>query len=260
MKRSESIGKKLISPIFLLLLTVIWQLVSEGNDFFGRILPPPLEIVKTFINQFTVMLPHALITLNEAAIGFIASILLGLLLAVLMDAFEPVHSALYPLILVSQTIPLIALAPLFLLWFGFGQLPKILIVVLVCFFPVLVSLLDGLKSVDPDMLNLLKSMGAGRILIFRLVKLPGAMMSFFSGLRIAATYSIMGAVIAEWVGGIEGLGVYMIRVKNSFAYDRMFAAILLIVVLSMALFGLISIIQDILMPWSKLQRKENWRN
>jgi ABC-type nitrate/sulfonate/bicarbonate transport system permease component len=136
------------------------------------------------------------------------------------------------------------------MWFGFGMLPKIIVVVLVCFFPILVSLMDGLSSVDGDIINMLKSMKATRLQIFRLVKFPAAMVSFFSGLRIAATYSIMGAIIGEWLGGKAGLGIYMSRVRNSYAYDKTFAAIVVIVVLSMLVFYAVKILQRLVMPWS----------
>ncbi len=255
MKKLANTGNKLLPWALFIVLTSFWQLVSETDEFIGRLLPSPVDIITTFFRELPVIIPHGVVTLNEALTGFGASIVLALLLAVMMDAFEPLYKALYPLILVSQTVPLIALAPLFLLWFGFGQLPKILIVMLMCFFPVLVSLLDGFKSVDSDLLNLMRSMGAGRVAIFRIVKFPGAMMSFFSGVRIAATYSIMGAVISEWVGGSRGLGVYMIKVKNSFAYDKMFAAILLVVALSMAMFKLTDVVQNMAMPWYRLQQR-----
>jgi ABC-type nitrate/sulfonate/bicarbonate transport system permease component len=133
------------------------------------------------------------------------------------------------------------------------MLPKIIVVVLVCFFPIVVSLLDGLEALDRDEINLLRSMGASSMQIFRLAKFPSSMINFFSGLRIAATYSIMGAVIGEWLGGSEGLGVYMIRVKNSFALDKVFAVIVIIVILSLILFKAISLLQYILMPWSREQ-------
>jgi ABC-type nitrate/sulfonate/bicarbonate transport system permease component len=173
-----------------------------------------------------------------------------------MDNIEIARKAVYPLLIVSQTVPIIALAPLFVMWFGFGIIPKIIVVILVCFFPIVVSLLEGLSSVDRDLLNLMKSMGASRLQIFKMVKFPASMISFFSGLRIAATYSIMGAVIGEWLGGRAGLGLYMLRVKNSYAYDKMFATILIIVVLSMTVFKTISLIQYLSMPWFREMKEE----
>jgi ABC-type nitrate/sulfonate/bicarbonate transport system permease component len=163
----------------------------------------------------------------------------------------------YPLLVVSQTIPTIALAPLFAVWFGLGLLPKVIVVFLVCFFPIVVSLVDGLDSVDADLLNLFRTMGAKKVQIFRYLKMPASMVNFFSGLRIAATYSIMGAVIAEWLGGEKGIGIYMLRVKHSYALDKMFAAVLLIIILSLVLFKVISLLENAAMPWYRLLKHNN---
>jgi ABC-type nitrate/sulfonate/bicarbonate transport system permease component len=137
------------------------------------------------------------------------------------------------------------------MWFGFGVLPKVMVVILVCFFPIVVSLLEGLGSLDNDLLNLMKSMKANRWQIFYLAKFPASLGSFFSGLKIAATYSIIGAVIGEWMGGKAGLGVYMTRVRQSFALDKVFASILVIIILSMILFKIIELIQLFAMPWKR---------
>ncbi|MDD3032330.1 MAG: ABC transporter permease subunit, partial [Atribacterota bacterium] len=158
-----------------------------------------------------------------------------------------------PLLVVSQTIPVMILAPLFAMWFGFGILPKIIVVILVCFFPIVISLLEGLNSIDQDLLNLMKSMKANRWQIFYLAKFPASLGSFFSGLKIAATYSIIGAVIGEWMGGKAGLGVYMTRVRQSFALDKVFATVLIIIFLSIMLFKTIELIQYLAMPWKRIK-------
>lgn len=258
MKRSGSIENKIIPIGFFAVLLVLWQLIVDGGVIPRFLLPSPTDIGRTLIRILPDIYHHTMITLAEAFAGFMLSILLALVLSVLMDSIPVVKKAIYPILVVSQTVPIIVLAPLFAIWFGFGMLPKVIVVVLVCFFPIVVSLLDGLASVDPDTINLLRSMKASRLQIFRLVKLPGAMVSFFSGLRIAATYSIMGAVIGEWLGGKAGLGIYMIRVKNSFALDKTFAAILVIMVLSMLVFYAIKLIQRIVMPWS-IEAEKNGR-
>lgn len=230
-----------------------WQLAVDAGMVARFILPSPTDVVATLFEILPAVAPHVKATLHEAAVGFLSAIVLSLVLAILMDGVEWIRKALYPLIVASQTVPIIALAPLFVIWFGMGRLPKIIVVVLVCFFPIVVSLLQGLLSADRDMVNLLRSMGAGRLQIFRMVKFPGALAGFFSGLRIAATYSIMGAVIGEWLGGSEGLGIYMLRVKNSYALDKFFAAIVLIVLLSMGLFKLIELLEHLLTPWRRTQ-------
>ncbi len=149
----------------------------------------------------------------------------------------------------SQTIPIIALAPLLLIWFGFDIGPKIIVVTLYCFFPIAVACADGLAGAEPEMLNLLKSMNASRWQILWLVRLPQAMPAFFSGLRIAATYSVTGAIVGEFVGAYQGLGIYMQREANSFGTVQVFAAILVTAALSLLLFGLVSLIERIALPW-----------
>ena len=251
MKKHINIKNKLIPIGFQIVLLLIWQMVVDKNIVERFMLPSPKDIITTLFEILPTIKQHIYITLKEAMIGFSIAIVLALILAILMDSIKVIRKAIYPILVVSQTIPIIAIAPLFAMWFGFGILPKVIVVVLVCFFPIVISLMDGLDSVDKDMVNLLKSMGANKLQIFRVVKFPSSMVNFFSGLRIAATYSIMGAVIGEWLGGSKGLGVYMLRVKHSYALNKVFAVILIIVVLSMALFGLLFLIQYLIMPWER---------
>ncbi|MBS4534318.1 ABC transporter permease [Clostridium sp. D2Q-14] len=255
MKRWESIEDKVIPTVFFVVLIFLWEYIVQVGLIERYILPSPTDIIKAFPDMHPDIWKHVITTVQEAALGFGIAILLSIILAILMDNVKIIKKALYPIIVISQTVPIIALAPLFAAWFGFGKLPKIIVVVLVCFFPILVSLIHGLESVDKDLLNLLKSMGASKFQIFKMVKFPATLISFFSGLRIAATYSIMGAIIGEWLGGKSGLGVYMLRVKQSFALDKFFGAIVIIVVLSIMLFKIIATLQGMLMPWEKEQNK-----
>ena len=164
-----------------------------------------------------------------------------------------------PLLVATQTIPTIAIAPLLVLWMGFGMEPKIMLVVITTFFPIAVGLLDGFKSADPDAVALLRSMNATRRQIFRHVKMPAALPYFFSGLRISASYAVVGAVISEWLGGFEGLGVYMTRVRKAYAFDKMFAVILLIVIVSLLLMKLVNVIRDVSMPWLRYRTEKTGR-
>lgn len=250
MRKLVNIESKIIPGVFFLGIILLWQYVVDAGIVERYILPSPTDIVFTLF-MLPGILEHFLVTLEEALIGFAIAIVLALFLAVIMDYFIVIKKAFYPLIVISQTIPIIALAPLFVIWFGFGIFPKIIVVVLVCFFPILISLLEGLEAVDKDILNLFRTMGASKLQIFKLVKLPATIVNFFSGLRIAATYSIMGAVIGEWLGGEKGLGVYMMRAKQSYALDKVFAVIIIIVVLSLVLFKIIEFTQSVLTPWNK---------
>ena len=151
-----------------------------------------------FVEEFPVLMEHSVITLAEAFIGLGLGIVLGFVMAVLMDQFDPLYQAFYPLVVLTQTIPTVAIAPLLVLWFGYEMAPKVILIVITTFFPITVGLLNGFKSIDKDSVNLLRAMGAGRWQIFRYIKLPGAMSQFFAGLRISASYAVVGAVISQW--------------------------------------------------------------
>jgi len=236
-------------------LIVFCEIVVRMKIIDAYTLPAPTSVVYVLFTDYQNLLKHLLVTLQEASLGFVLAILIAFLLSMVMDFFPIVKKALYPLLIVSQTIPIIVLAPLFGMWFGFGITPKIVIVILVCFFPIVINLTDGLDSVDEELIHLAHSMGAGPLKTFRFIKFPYAMQSMFSGIRIAATYAIMGAVIGEWLGGSKGIGVYMLRVRHSFQLDKMFAAILLIVLLSVSLFKMIDKLQEVLMPWSIIEEE-----
>ncbi len=199
---------------------------------------------------------HSFVTLTEAFLGLVLGVLLGFIIAVLMDQFEGLYQAFYPLIVLTQTVPTVAIAPLLVLWFGYEMTPKVILIVITTFFPIAIGLLNGFRSVDMDSIHLLRAMGAGRWQIFRYIKLPGAIQQFFAGLRISASYAVVGAVISEWLGGFSGLGVYMTRVKQAFAFDKMFAVIFLISIISLLLMKGVDALQKLCMPWDKETSKK----
>lgn len=212
-------------------------------------LPSPIDVVKAFVDNFSIMMKQAAVTLQETLYGLLIGIAIAFVIASLMDRFSIINKALYPVLVVTQTIPTIAIAPLLVLWMGFGMAPKITLVVITTFFPIAIGLLNGFQSVDEDAINLMRSMGAKRLQIFRIIKLPNATASFFSGLRISAAYAVVGAVVSEWLGGFEGLGVYMTRVKKAYAFDKMFAVIVFISAISLVLMGIVVLLEKISMPW-----------
>lgn len=212
-------------------------------------LPSPIDVVKAFADNFSIMMKQAAVTLQETLYGLLIGIAIAFVIASLMDRFTIINKALYPVLVVTQTIPTIAIAPLLVLWMGFGMAPKITLVVITTFFPIAIGLLNGFQSVDDDAINLMRSMGARRLQIFRIIKLPNATASFFSGLRISAAYAVVGAVVSEWLGGFEGLGVYMTRVKKAYAFDKMFAVIVFISAISLVLMGIVVLLEKISMPW-----------
>ena len=235
----------------LLVILIAWQGVSMAGLVPGYMLTSPVDVIKAFISEFPLLMENAKVTLMEAFIGLGCGVALGFLMAVIMDRFDRLYKALYPLIVVTQTVPTVAIAPLLVLWFGYEMLPKVILIVIVTFFPITVGLLTGFRSADRDMMNLLRSMGAGRLQIFRYIKLPGAMGQFFSSLRISASYAVVGAVISEWLGGFNGLGVYMTRVKKAFSFDKMFAVIFLISAISLILMKLVDMLQKRCMSWEQ---------
>lgn len=233
-----------------------WQAVCSLGFVPTFMLPSPVEVVQALAADAGLLAGHAVVTIEEAVVGLVLGVAVGFAVAVLMDRFELVWRALDPLITISQTIPTVAIAPLLVLWFGYDLLPKVLLVVLTTFFPITVALASGFRSVDPDVVDLMRTMNASRVQIFWYAKLPAAADQFFAGLRISATYAVVGAVVAEWLGGFSGLGVYMTRVRKSYSYDKMFAVILLISALSLLLMGLVSLLQRVCMPWEQAEKRK----
>ena len=250
-RKSQNITNKIWSCSAIVILVIVWQAISFLGIVDSFMLPSPVQVVRAFVSEFPTLMGHSVITLAEAFIGLGLGVLLGFLMAVLMDQFEVLYKACYPLIVLTQTIPTVAIAPLLVLWFGYEMAPKVILIVITTFFPLAVGLLNGFKSVDVDSIHLLRAMGAGRWQIFRYIKLPGAMSQFFAGLRISASYAVVGAVISEWLGGFGGLGVYMTRVKKAFSFDKMFAVIFLISIISLLLMKGVDLLQKKCMPWEK---------
>ncbi len=247
-KKFQSIINKAAPFISLTVIVLLWLTVSEGGLIPGYMLPSPVEVIKAFVKEFPVLAAHSAVTLQEAVYGLLIGTGLGFIFAVLMDRFSFLYKGLYPILVISQTIPTIAIAPVLVLWMGFSMAPKITLVVITTFFPITVSLLDGFKSVSADEINLLRSMGAGNVKIFRHIKFPASLEQFFSGLKVSASYAVVGAVISEWLGGFEGLGVYMTRVKKAYAFDKMFAVIILISAVSLLLMGVVAFLKWLSMP------------
>ena len=250
---SQRTKRTLIPALTVAALLLVWQAACDLGLVPRFLLPSPTDVVAALIKDAALIWEHSLTTLLESIIGLAVGMALGFGAAVLMDRFEGVYLALQPIITVTQTIPTIAIAPLLVLWFGYGLLPKVILIVITTFFPVAVSLVSGFRSVDQDVVDLMRIMRASDLQIFWYAKLPAAADQFFSGLKISATYAIVGAVISEWLGGFSGLGVYMTRVRKSFAYDRMFASILVVTALSLGLMGLVDVLERLCMPWKRAE-------
>jgi len=237
-------------------LILVWQFIIMSGIVPPYMLPGPLQVIEVFVSDFHLLAKHLLYTLLEALAGLALAVITAFILAIIMDSSRFIKQMITPILLLTQTMPVIAVAPLLILWMGYGLAPKITLVFLTCFFPVTIGLLGAFASADNDALRLLQSMGAKKWQLYRYIKIPQGLPAFFSGLKIAASYSIIGAVIAEWLGGDAGLGVYMIRVRRSYSFDKMFAVILLVSALSLLLIKLVSLVEKKAMPWRKGGYKE----
>lgn len=244
MKRLRKTAPMLVIAALLLL----WEVLVQIFEIPLYVLPAPSDMIAAFVMEFPELMRHAGITFMEAAFGMLISILVGVIVGIMLDAMPLFKSCVYPILVVTQTIPTIVLAPIFIIYMGFGYAPKILTVVLMCFFPIVVSFSDGLGEIDPGYLNLVRTYGGSKWQLYRIVKIPSAVISLLSGLKVAATYSISGAVVGEWIASQSGLGYYLIRAKNSYMLDRVFACVLVIILLSLLMNGFMKLIGYILLP------------
>jgi len=236
--------------VVLLLLFALWEFSVTITDTPKWLLPAPTQIfVEGFVgwNNFY---PDVLSTIQIAVFGLVLGFLFGLIVALVLHLLPAVRQAFYPLLILSQNIPIIVLAPLLVIWFGFGVLPKLIVIVLVCFFPITVAMLDGFRQTSAELKHYLLMAGASKRQLFWKLELPSALPAMFSGLKIAATYSVMGAVISEWLGAQKGVGVYMTLASSAFRTDRVFVAIFTIMFLSLLLFFIIAFIEKKAVYWS----------
>ena len=250
----KSIAGRIYPAAGLTVFIIVWETLVRLNNVPEYRLPAPSVIAAEFVDKFPLLMTHAGVTVAESVIGFVLGVLLAVAVAVAMSMIRPVRLTLYPFLIISQTVPLVVIAPLLAIWFGFGWVPKIIMSVIVVFFPVAVSLLEGLQSYDVEMVELMRTMKASRWQIYRMVRLPGAMPAFFAGMKISAAYCVMGAVISEWTGASLGLGIYLSRAMSSFETAALFANIALIVILSLALFGAVSFAEKKAVPWVRARR------
>ena len=240
--------------VFVVVLLVAWELGVAALRTPPYILPAPSDIWGAFGEVRSLLGPHIAVTSIEALIGIVSGAAIGVLLAIAVEGLPFFRRLAYPLLVASQTIPMVVLAPLLVLWFGFGLTPKVLVVALIALFPVAISTAQGLANADTEQIDLLRSMGAGRRDILRLVLVPTATPAFFGGLRIAAAYAIAGAVIGEWVGASSGLGLFLTRSQTSFRVDRVFVGVAVIAILSILLFGAVDLLARLAAPWQRTAR------
>jgi ABC-type nitrate/sulfonate/bicarbonate transport system permease component len=231
-----------------------WELYARASGVSPFVLPAPSRILESLWEFRDQAIRHAVPTVMETLVGFAVSIAAAVAAAVVMDRLPIVRRALAPLMIGSQTVPIVAIAPLIVVWFGFGLAPKVLVVVLVTFFPITVALLDGFASTSAEATELMRSFGASSGQAYRKLRWPSGLPALFTGLRISATYAVIAAVIAEYVGATDGLGIWMVLSQRSFRTDLVFGAILLTAALSVALFALVVAVERAVIPWYRASR------
>jgi ABC-type nitrate/sulfonate/bicarbonate transport system permease component len=235
--------------VLLVLGVVAWQAVASIPAVDDLTLASPVEVMHALHDDGRLLLDNTWTTLVEVLLGLAIAVGGGVVAAVAMHLVRPLREAAYPLLVASQAIPIVVLAPLFVLAFDYGIGPKLAIVALICFFPVTVNLLDGLRSVDPELMKLMRSMGSSRIGALRRVELPAALPYLFSGLRVAASVSVVGAVFGEWAGADKGLGRLVLLGNNQLQTPRVYAGVVILTMMAVALFALVCAAERAALPW-----------
>ncbi len=239
----------LLVALLLGLLVVAWQVAVRAFDIAPYLLPPPSDVWAAFFEIRATLPGHVAATVTAAVLGLLVGAAVAVALAVVVASVPLVRRVLMPLLVVSQSIPMIVLAPLLIVWLGFGMAPKVIVVALIVFFPVVVSTVAGIDGTDRDLIDLVRSMGAGRRQLLRQVQVPAAVPAFFAGLQVSAAYAMLGAVIAEWMGASEGLGIFLTRSQTSFRLDQVFVGIVLIAAVSVGLYLVVRLVARLATPW-----------
>lgn len=250
MKRKDYVMKGWRPIMVLLLLFVLWEIIVKQLKVEDWLLPAPSRIFIEAYAGFQNFLPDIVSTLTIAIEGFAVGCAIGLMVAILLHLVPVVRDSVYPLLILSQNVPIIVLAPLLVIWFGFGLMPKLIVITLICFFPITVAALDGFKQVPMSHKQYMLMAGANKSQLFWKLEWPYSLPSIFSGLKISATYSVMGAVISEWLGAEKGIGVYMTFASSSFRTDKVFVAIFSIMLLSLIFFGVILALEKYMIRWN----------
>jgi NitT/TauT family transport system permease protein len=246
-----------LKPVFFLVfLVVLWDLTIRVFNIPPYQVPKPVDVVTTLWQEWPMLLREAWPTTVATMWGFLLSAAFGIPVAMLIAGSRTVESYVYPLLVFSQSIPKIAIAPLFVVWFGFGMFPKVLSAFLLGFFPVVVSAVQGFKSVEPDMMDLARAMEANRLQIFRMVSLPHAMPAIFAGLKVSITLAVVGAVVGEFVGSNSGIGFVLQRSIGNFELPTMFAALVVLSLIGVILFWILDLLERLAIPWHASQRQD----
>jgi putative hydroxymethylpyrimidine transport system permease protein len=256
--RPGTVARSWLPPVLVALALLIawelaaqWDLLADALSIEPFLVPAPTDIAESLWEDRSLLAEDAWVTLKEVILGFALALVTGLVLAVLIHLSDTARRAVYPLIVASQTVPIVVLAPILIVWFGFGLFPKLLIIALICFFPITVNAYDGLRSVDPDLLKMMRTLGANRLQTLRRAELPWALPFIFSGAKIAVAVAVIGAVFAEWAGADSGLGHLILVSSGELSTSLTFAAIVVLSAIAIALFALLSLIERRVVTWKE---------
>ncbi|WLV23944.1 ABC transporter permease [Aciduricibacillus chroicocephali] len=245
--------RRIAPVIFIIILLIIWEIVARSIDM-QFILPTPTGIVnKIWELKDVLLLEHLPATMLVVFIGLMISIVLGILLAILMTVSQMIEQALYPVLVATQTIPIIAIAPVFVLWFGYTIWSRVLVTVLITFFPIVISSFDGIRATSRELTELMHTMGANRRDIFFKLQVPASLPSFFSGLKVAVPMAVIGAAIGEWLGAQEGLGYFSRRMMTQFDGAGVFAPIIVLSLAGLLLFAIVLVLESYILKWRKYE-------
>jgi ABC-type nitrate/sulfonate/bicarbonate transport system permease component len=254
-KRARVAWRVLPPLVFGVVLLLVWQGYVAVSGVRQGIVPSPVEVARALVRDRGVLLSSAGTTLSEILLGYGVAVLLGVMLAIVVSSSRVIGRAIYPWLVVSQMVPIPAIAPVVLLWTGFDIRPKLIVIALVTFFPIAVNAIDGLRATDPDLVGLLRTLGAGRWDILRIARLPSALPYVFSGLRVAAAFAVLGAVFAEWAGASSGLGYLVLSYNSQALTADVFAVVVVLAVIGVAMFLAVGIAERVTVPWWQLDEE-----
>lgn len=244
--------KRVWPPLLLLAAAVgVWELVVRTAGVPDYLFPAPTAVASALGADAGLLGSATLVTVREVIVGYLLAVVLAVALAVLLHFSAALRHALLPILVLSQTVPTVVLAPVLAILLGYGIAPKLVVVAIVCFFPIVVNAVDGLRSTDVELVRMMRTLHGSRLAIFRRVELPGALPSIFSGARVAATYATVGAVFGEWAGSSAGLGFVMLQAQPALATARIFAAVLILCAVALALYALVTLAERLLVPWRR---------
>jgi putative hydroxymethylpyrimidine transport system permease protein len=244
--------RRVLPPLLLLAAAVgVWQLVVRAAAVPDYLFPAPTAVAASLHADAGLLGTATLVTVREVVLGYLVAVAAAFALAVLIHFSAALRRALLPILVLSQTVPTVVLAPVLAILLGYGIAPKLVVVAIVCFFPLVVNTVDGLRAADAELVRMMRTLHGGRLAIFRRVELPGALPAIFSGARIAATYAAIGAVFGEWAGSSAGLGFVILQAQPALATARIFAAVLILCAIALTLYAVVTLIERLLVPWER---------